>query len=386
VTLAAAVLSLALVALADPGEPKPGTVRFVRIANSAFDRYTKNPSTSEQQWMRAKYWRMLAYSPYFDSRLTWFRAAWVYKDLYAIYVGSALAAEHPEWILRDTSGNPLHIRFACSGGTCPQYAADVGDPGFRAHWIAEAAAALAKGYRGLYVDDVNLTVSRVSDGKGQAVAPIDPRTRHPMTEADWRRDVTAFLAQIRTAFPQAEIVHNVIWYVDRNDPAVERAVESADVIGLERGVNDAGIRGGGGTYGFDTFLSYVDWIHAHGKGVLFDAKATTDQAREYGLAAYFLLTAGGDSLANDERGRPDDWWPGYETSLGAPRGRRYAWRGVLRRDFESGFVLLNPPDAPERNVELDDERVDLSGRRQTSIKLGAAAGAVLLAPRVSQTP
>ena len=284
-TFAAAVLSLALVTLADPPEPKPGTVRFVRIANSAFDRYTKSPTSSEQQWMRAKYWRMLAYSPYFDSRLTWFPAAWVYKDLYAIYVGSALAAEHPEWILRDASGNPLYIRFACSGGSCPQYAANTGDPSFRAHWIAQAAATLAKGDRGLYVDDVNLTISRVSDGKGQVVTPVDPRTRHPMTEADWRRDLTEFLAQIRAAFPHAEIVHNVIWYVDRDDPAAERALESADVIGLERGVNDSGIHGGGGTYGFDTFLSYVDWVHAHRRSVLFDAKATTDQAREYGLAS-----------------------------------------------------------------------------------------------------
>ncbi len=25
------------------------------------------------------------------------------------------------------------IRFACSGGSCPQYAADIGDAGFRAH-------------------------------------------------------------------------------------------------------------------------------------------------------------------------------------------------------------------------------------------------------------
>jgi len=336
--------------------------------------------------MRAKYWRMLTYSPYFDSRLAWFPSAWVYKDLYAIYVDSGLAADHPEWILHDASGNRLYIRFACSGGSCPQYAADVGDPGFRAHWIAEARNTLAKGYRGLYVDDVNLTVSRVSDGKAQAVAPVDPRMRRPMTETDWRRNVSEFLAQIREAFPHTEIVHNLIWYVDRNDPAVERALESADVIGLERGVNDAGIHGGTGTYGFDTFMSYVDWVHAHGKSVFFDAKATTDPAREYGLAAYFLLTSGSDSLANDERGRPDDWWAGYETSLGAPRGRRYVWRGVLRRDFEQGIVLLNPPNAPERIVDLEEERADLAGRRRRSITLGAAAGAVLLAPPASQLP
>jgi len=53
VTLAAALFSLALLARAAPFEAKPGTVRFVRIANSAFDRCTKSPTPSEQAWMRA---------------------------------------------------------------------------------------------------------------------------------------------------------------------------------------------------------------------------------------------------------------------------------------------------------------------------------------------
>ena len=132
-TRAAAAFTLALLAPAELLAPTAGTVRFMRIANSAFDRYTKSPDPAQQKWMRAKYWRMLAYSPYFDSRLAWFPAAWAYKDLYAIHVGSPLAAEHPEWILRDAAGNRLFIRFACSGGSCPQYAADIGDAGFRAH-------------------------------------------------------------------------------------------------------------------------------------------------------------------------------------------------------------------------------------------------------------
>jgi len=53
VTLPAALFSLALLARAAPFEAKPGTVRFVRIANSAFDRCTKRPTPSEQAWMRA---------------------------------------------------------------------------------------------------------------------------------------------------------------------------------------------------------------------------------------------------------------------------------------------------------------------------------------------
>src|SRR5690349_17882366 len=155
--LVAAVLLALTLGSASAGVP------FFVIAGSSFDRYTADPTPQAEEWMRAHYARMLAYSPYFDSRLAWFPNAWVYKDLYAIYLGSADAASHPDWILRDAGGNRLYISYACSGGTCPQYAADVGNPDFRAAWIGAARATLAAGYRGLFVDDVDLTLTRVGD-------------------------------------------------------------------------------------------------------------------------------------------------------------------------------------------------------------------------------
>src|SRR5262249_26927475 len=155
---------------------------------------------------RDKYARMLVFAPYFDSRLGCFADAWVYKDLYAIYPGSATASAHPEWILRDAGGRQLYIPFDCGGGTCPQVAAGIGSPEFRAQWIAEARAVLAKGYRGLFVDDVNMLISRVSDGNGKAVPPVDPRTSRAMNERDWRRAMADFVEEIHAAFPTTELV------------------------------------------------------------------------------------------------------------------------------------------------------------------------------------
>src|SRR5205085_10818824 len=37
------------------------------------------------------------------------------EDVYAIYKDGALATQHPEWILRDQSGNELYIPYGCSG-------------------------------------------------------------------------------------------------------------------------------------------------------------------------------------------------------------------------------------------------------------------------------
>jgi putative glycosyl hydrolase-like family 15 (GHL15) protein len=356
-----------------------GTLHFVAVANSSFDVYTQNPTQAQKDWMRAHYWRMLTYSPYFDTRLAWFPDAWVYKDLYAIYTNSTLATAHPEWILRDASGNKLYIPYGCSGGTCPQYAADVGSPGFRANWIQEATATLGNGYRGLFVDDVNMLISRVGNGSGSPVAPIDPRTNATMTETDWRRYMAEFVEQIRSAFASKEIVHNVLWFAGVSDPSVQRELLAANTICLERGVNDSGIVAGTGQYGFDTFFSQIDWLHTQGRAVFLLPGVSTSAAREYGVAAYFLVSAGSDAMGNDPGGgtSPSDWWAGYGTSLGAAHGNRYLWNGLLRRDFDGGMVLLNRPGSGQQTVALGGSYLNLAGQQVSSVTLGAAQGAVL---------
>jgi hypothetical protein len=362
---------------ADPTSTLPGNVRFSPIADSSFDAYTQSPSDAQKTWMRSHYWRMLTYTPYFDSRLSWFPNAWVYKDLYGIYVGSSLASAHPEWILRDASGNKLYIPFGCSGGTCPQYAGDVGNPAYRAYWIQEASGVLAKGYRGLFVDDVNMLIDRVSNGSGQPVVPVDPRTGVAMTQTDWRRYIAEMTEQVRSTFPQKEIVHNGLWFVGTSDQYVQREMLAADFMCLERGVNDSGIAGGTGTFGFQTLLGWIDWLHQHGRSVFFDPTATTNQGREYGLAAYFLVSTGTDSIGNDPGGSPGDWWHGYDVALGSANGARYAWSGVLRRDFAGGIVLVNPPGGSQVTLQLGATYADLAGTQRTSVTLAPAQGAVL---------
>jgi putative glycosyl hydrolase-like family 15 (GHL15) protein len=358
-----------------------GEVRFVKFANAAFDTFTANPTPAQQAWMRAHYWRMVAFSPYFDSRLAWFPNAWAYKDMYGVPPGSALAIAHPEWILRDAQGSALYIPYACANGACSQYAFDLGNPAFRRQWLSDAATIMSHGYKGLFIDDVNMLMSRVSNGQGVPVTPVDPRTGAPMIEANWRRYLAEFTEQIRSTFPNGEIVHNVIWWVPLTDPYVQRELRSASFISLERGVNDGGLVGGGGTYGIETFFALCDWLNAQGRGVFFAASAQTNAAREYGLAAYFLIDSGLDTIGNASGGTPADWWTPYSTFLGPAAGPRYAWNGVLRRDFPFGIVLLNEPGAPQRTLPLGRPYVDLAGQVRTSVTLGAASGMVLLNPR-----
>jgi hypothetical protein len=371
-------LGVALIAMLAPqalASEDAGTVRLTRPAESDFDRHTLAPNPAQQAFMAQHFWRMRTYAPYFDERLSWFPNAWTYRDLYAIYRDDDLASEHPEWILRDASGDPLYIPFDCDGGSCTQYAGDIGNPHFRAHWIAEARQQAAR-YRGIFVDDVNLEF-RVSNGAGADVVPRDPRTGAPMREADWRRYMAEFTEQVRAAMPNKEIVHNALWFTGTSDPFVRRQVDAATHVELERGVNDPGLTGGGGQFGYESFLAYIDWLHARGKGVVLDSYADTRAEVEYELASYFLVSTGRDSLGSTWRTAPGDWWKGYEVRLGAPRGERFIWRGLLRRDFERGFVLVNQPDRAPVSVTLGPDALDPEGVARPALRLNAAEGAVV---------
>ncbi|HZQ08664.1 MAG TPA: putative glycoside hydrolase [Anaerolineae bacterium] len=356
-----------------------GQVHFFRVAGPSFERYVDHPNASTKQWLRNHLWRMLSYSPYFDSRLVWYPNAWVYKDLYALYTDEPLAQQHPEWILRDAHGNPLYIPWGCENGACPQYAADVGNPAFRAYWLAQAGDTLSRGYRGMFVDDVNLEW-RVGDNQGNFVQPIDPRTGKAMTRADWQRYFAEFAEQIWNAFPDKEIVHNALWFADApTNPYVQREIDSADWINLERGINDGGITGGGGSFGIESFFSYVDSVHSRGKSVVFDEDVSNRREREYGVVGWLLINTGWDVYGNSAKwSTPADWWKGYSLNLGAATSSRYIWKQLYRRNFQRGLVLLNPPNAPTRTIHFAHAYRTLEGNLVSSISLKAHAGIVLL--------
>jgi hypothetical protein len=356
-----------------------GTVHFVRAADSAFDKFTSNPPPEARAWLRAHMWRMNVFSPYFDSRTGWYPNGWVYDDAYAIYAGKQVASQHAEWILKDASGKKLYIPFACSGGSCPQYAGDISNPAFRQYWINELRARTARGYQGAFIDDVNMDM-QVGNGKGELVVPIDPASGRPMTPDAWRHYMAAFMAEVRAALPSAEIVHNAVWFADDHaataNPDIRSEISSADFINLERGVNDSGLTGGSGPWSLKAFLSYVDQVHGLGKNVILDGGASDLQGMTYNLAAYLLISSGNDAVSGAQQ-TPANWWSGWNTNLGHAVGPRHVWRYLLRRDFSAGMVLLNPPGEPARTVTLPSPMQDLSGSTVSSVTLAGGSGTVL---------
>jgi putative glycosyl hydrolase-like family 15 (GHL15) protein len=350
-----------------------GTVCTVNVADGSFDQFLQQPSATLISWMQAHYARMLVYPP---TRLSWYLNAWAYKDTYAIYVGSPLAASHPDWILRDAYGNKLYIPYACGGGTCPQYAGDVGNPAFRSNWIDEARATMTAGYRGLYLDDFNMRL-QIGDGNGNLVTPMNPRTGRAMTVDEWRSSMADLATELRAALPNAEVVQNqVYFFAPPTDPDVVRATQHASYVWVERACNDAGLVGGTGTYGFETLLAFIDAVHADGAGTIEHIEVSS--GRELAAACFFLTSTGSDGLVNASTSLPTNWWSGNDVDLGNPVSARYRWNGLFRRDFVRGMVLVNQPGSPTITVDLPGTYTRLDGTPVTRVTLGASDGAVLV--------
>jgi hypothetical protein len=353
-----------------------GDVRLGKTAGSDMDEVMTHTGPERRAWFRRHYGRMIGYAPGFNRRLSWFEDAWAYQDLYAVYSDRREDGSRLRWVLKDSAGRRLFIPWGCNGRTCPQYAADPGDPGFRRDWIADARGKLRAGYRGLYVDDASLAMY-VSDASGRRLAPIDPRTDAPMRTEDWRRYVAEFLEQIRRAFPQVEIVHNSLWWVlPLQDPIHRRQVLAADWLVLEHAFSDAGLTGGSGSVSFATYMRHMDGLHRMGRRILLDGDGSTPAARELLLAGYLMVNDGGDLLSASDGTDPGGLWAGFTKNLGRARGDRYRWQGVWRRDFERGTALLSEPDDPPRSLPVRGRRI--SGERVTDVTLGDRDGAVIL--------
>jgi len=379
----ASVLAVALALLggiSSAEDVSEGRVRFYNIADSDFDRYSKAPGDSEQQWMRETYIRMQTYTPYFDRRLDWYPNAWVYKDSYSIKPHWQIFREHPEWVLRDADGNMLFIPWGCRDGSCPQYAADLGNPAFRANWIAEAKRLVELGYRGIWVDDVNLTW-RVSDGDGEHVRPINPRTGEPMTLPEWRENFAVFMEEIRAAFPAIEIAHNSIWYaVPFDDPVLTRQIDAADFINLERGASDPGLTDGDGKWSFERFLAFIDLVQSRDRAAVLMDYGKTPAQRMFGLAAWFLISRGQDMIASNqlEWSAPDAFWRGYALDLGPATSERFRWRGMWRRDFRCGTALLNPPGGWTQQLSMPSGYRRIGGEPAGNLRVKGREAVVLL--------
>jgi hypothetical protein len=311
-----------------PPPPPPtgaheGRVQFCMYATSQADPYdlSPTPTASAKAWMVNHWQRMITYVPNIQ---TWHPGCWRYLDWLAIYVNSATANAHPEWILRDA--NNAKLTFYSS----VQFLGDIGNPAYQDAMIAAAGQYLAGGAKGLHIDDVDLD---------RVVVPtaINPRTGGLYTLHDWDHDMSRGLQLLRAAYPTAQIVHNSLWWEDTTNPDVVAALKACDVFELERGFNDPNYTAAKIE---QQLFPFIDLCHNLGTAVNHLSESTGGaQAAHFNLACALLCSNGRDYAYENTGWQPGMWDSLYDADLGDATGPRVQTAThVWERSFTHGHV------------------------------------------------
>ena len=406
------------VVTAVPPVTNAGALNFYMKHQGWMDNYTTDPPATPINWtaINANYTSMQVYDAYWsqNGRGNNYADGFVYKDAMAIKnYGYGFApdfgagANIEQWILRDAAaGNYLYVDFDCVGPAvpggspaaqltqeydpsvpgrvgCTQFAADIGDPGFRDWWILQLKAWLAAtNYSGVWIDDVNMEF-RISDGAGTPVLPWNPRTNAQMTLAEWRGYLADFMEEIRVEIPDKLIAHNSIFYANdgAQDVNIDRAIVASNYFNLERGIVDSGLVGDSGDPKFQvrTYFNFIDYVHNLGRAVIQmnynDAATAAAGGLDYALAGFLLTNDGTDMLSEGHTADAEQWaapdssqggaWDAarWEIDLGNAIGQRYNWLQFIRRDFDNGSVVLNLPGADTEPLVVDGVVVTVGAKQ-----------------------
>ena len=67
----------------------------------------------------------------------------------------------------------------------------------------------------------------------------------------------------------------------------------------------------------------------------------------------------------------------YYVDLGDPKGPRYNWNGLLRRDFANGTVLVNPARSNWAGGNLGGNAFNIYGSWSQNISLSGGQGLII---------
>jgi hypothetical protein len=272
----------------------------------------------------------------------------MYKDLSAMstssggYSGTAVttneAAAHPEWYLKNTSGQNFTF-----GAYNFLWAADIGNVDYQNRWAGNVSTQLkAHNWDGVFVDDTNPTMqyhynvtsvakypsdAAYSAATGSALALIGPRLQAEgklviPNFGDWRN--------------YRSTVGEWLKYVSG---------------GMEEQFTKHDTSAGSGYFtgaDWDAQLAGLKQTQAMGKiwlGIAHSANNDAAAAR-YGWATTLLGANGSASFALHPDYTTEQWFPEYDYDIGDATGQESKLSsGVHKRVFARGLVLVNPTNA-----------------------------------------
>jgi hypothetical protein len=306
----------------------------------------------------------------------------------------SVASAHPEWILRDSSGN-LISAFVTQYGAGRLWTTDLGNPAFVDAWGDVVLAEMDRhGWDGVWAD--NILRGNFYDWSAW---PVNPRTGRPYTTEGYRQDTLAALLRLRARFDaKGKILignYGSAWEPDTMaDPVVQQQIVAMHGVEIE----DCVYTFSGTPHSETTWinqLTYLDFANRH--GVLTQCRGgngtiSDPTKRDYILASYLLTKEGFSNVA--QLNNLSAWWPGLETDLGdpvggftcldpaaslAPTANCPSIGKIYAREWEHGRVLANPTGGITTTVALGETML-LNGQPVTSVTLKPKSGVVLVRP------
>jgi hypothetical protein len=242
-----------------------------------------------------------------------------------------LLNEHPDWFLRDASGNLLiHNNYLLM---------DPGNQEWRAYWLERARRSQEElGWDGVFLDNVEASLSkRERLNKFPVAYPND---------ATYQEAIVGFLQYIYTQYFQPRgrpLLANIIAVRDREVifrylQYLDGMMDEAWTVGWNDNFKDP--------QEWEDELQLAEDVQAMGKQIILVAQGSRDDVhrQQFAFASYLLINWGKASFRYAHQEVYDQVWlySNYELDLGEPLGPRYRQGNEWIRDFTNGQVRVNP--------------------------------------------
>lgn len=293
--------------------------------------------------------------------------------------------DHPDWVLRDASGNPVPAIWGAGNGIT----LDPANPEWRNYLIDQSYKAVTEGgYDGIMADVILMVNKLPSDFKG-----INPRTGQIYTTAQWRDDQYETLRLVKEKIGKDKrlVANNVRFGKGYFEEGASRFLNVVDGVVAEdfRGPSSRALDS---SVSEDVWKMNVDMlidIQSKGKSAVANVKyneaVITDQNKKAEsdrfLLATFLLGKGELSYYSSEillsnRQVKREYDPVWKTAIGIPLNIYYKKDGVYMRDFSNGKVLVNPTKF-SYTVDLGGEYKTFDAMIVRKVTIAAQQGLIL---------
>jgi hypothetical protein len=376
--VAMAVGLMGSTASADAATDVAGHLRYAIDNNPSFPNLSQSAQRNEYVILK----------PSETSRLQQLKAAnpdvkvLMYKNLSAsidypsdVYLTTGVShdeadAEHPEWFLRNTSGQRFTHRDYGN-----LWAMDVGSASYQQRWADNVLRSLKTlGFDGVFIDDTNPTMKGHYDATKVAKYPSDEAYQQATESA-----LAKITPQLRSA--GYSIVANIGHFGEYPDVG-RRWLQYMDGA-MDENFGKWGSTAGSG-YAWEGYwkneLGSLKYAQEQGKDFLAVTHSADGDAAaaRYGWATVLLGAAGNAQFAMHNSYSTENWFPEYDYDIGEPVGPETPLsNGLHVRLFANGMVAVNPTGG-QLSVDLCGSTYSGSGRSHaSSIQLGANSGAIL---------